>query len=93
MRIISIGPFGCMPSRIAEAVLSEKFTTTEKLELLQRSNGNKPISHSAVLSGKDRKLPFLAIETDGNAFPQIIEARLEAFSLQARRLHEKMLNH
>ena len=90
--IISIGPFGCMPSRIAEAVLSEKFTTTEKLELLQRSNGDTPIGHSAVLSGKDRKLPFLAIETDGNAFPQIIEARLEAFSLQARRLHEKMLN-
>jgi hypothetical protein len=81
-----------MPSRIAEAVLSEKFTTTEKLELLQRSNGDTPIAHSDVLSGKDRKLPFLAIETDGNAFPQIIEARLEAFSLQARRLHEKMLN-
>jgi predicted nucleotide-binding protein (sugar kinase/HSP70/actin superfamily) len=91
--IISIGPFGCMPSRIAEAVLSEKFTTTEKLELLQRANGDESISHSAVLSAKDRKLPFLAIETDGNAFPQIIEARLEAFSLQARRLHEKMLNH
>ncbi len=91
--IISIGPFGCMPSRIAEAVLSEKFTTTEKLELLQRSNGHSAMSHSAALSAKDRKLPFLAIETDGNAFPQIIEARLEAFSLQARRLHEKMLNH
>jgi len=91
--IISIGPFGCMPSRIAEAVLSEKFTTTEKLELLQRANGDSAISHSAALSAKDRKLPFLAIETDGNAFPQIIEARLEAFSLQAKRLHEKMLNH
>ena len=90
--IISIGPFGCMPSRIAEAVLSEKFTTTEKLELLQRANGSSAMRHSAALSAKDRKLPFLAIETDGNAFPQIIEARLEAFSLQARRLHEKMLN-
>ncbi|HTY24917.1 MAG TPA: acyl-CoA dehydratase activase [Desulfomonilaceae bacterium] len=89
--IISIGPFGCMPSRIAEAVLSEKFTTDEKLELLQRVNGKRPAGHAKVLSAKNRKLPFLAIETDGNAFPQIIEARLEAFSLQARRLHEQML--
>jgi hypothetical protein len=30
--IISIGPFGCMPSRVAEAILSEQFTTTEKKE-------------------------------------------------------------
>ena len=28
--IISIGPFGCMPSRVAEAVLSENFTIGEK---------------------------------------------------------------
>jgi hypothetical protein len=52
-------------------------------------NGHGP-NHSQLLA-KDQKLPFLAIETDGNAFPQIIEARLEAFALQARRLHEKML--
>ncbi len=89
--IISIGPFGCMPSRVAESILSEKFTTGEKLELLMRSNGSGPIRHGDLLKEKDRKLPFLAIETDGNAFPQIIEARLEAFALQARRLHERML--
>jgi predicted CoA-substrate-specific enzyme activase len=89
--IISIGPFGCMPSRVAESILSEQFTRGEKLELLQRTNGSAPTHYGAILQKKDRKLPFLAIETDGNAFPQIIEARLEAFSLQARRLHEEML--
>ncbi len=91
--IISIGPFGCMPSRVAESILSESFTAGEKLELLLKNNGDGPAAPAALLERKEQKLPFLAIETDGNAFPQIIEARLEAFSLQAKRLHEKMLNH
>ncbi|MEJ2718755.1 MAG: acyl-CoA dehydratase activase-related protein, partial [Deltaproteobacteria bacterium] len=89
--IISIGPFGCMPSRVAESILSEQFTRGRKQELLLRANGKDPSRHWRCLEKKDRKLPFLAIETDGNAFPQIIEARLEAFSLQAKRLHEEML--
>ncbi|WP_420208785.1 hypothetical protein [Candidatus Electronema sp. JC] len=33
----------------------------------------------------------MAIETDGNPFPQLIEARMEAFCLQAQRLNEQML--
>ncbi|NDV25338.1 activase [Desulfovibrio sp. JC010] len=76
--VISIGPFGCMPSRVAEAVLSEKFRAG--------SAGGKATSVVAP----DSRLPFLAIETDGNPFPQLIEARLEAFCLQAKRLHERM---
>lgn len=84
--IISIGPFGCMPTRLAEAILNEKFTTTEKLALA----GNHGTGRSPILE-PERKFPFLAIETDGNPFPQLIEARLEAFCLQAQRLHEKMM--
>jgi len=83
--VISIGPFGCMPSRLAEAVLNEKFNLLEKQRL---AKNNTPLSSSA---DKERKFPFLAIETDGNPFPQIIEARLEAFCLQAERLHGEML--
>jgi predicted CoA-substrate-specific enzyme activase len=83
--IISIGPFGCMPSRVAEAVLSEKFTTTEKALL------NGADQHWQPILAKERKLPFIAIETDGNPFPQLIEARMEAFCLQAQRLNEQML--
>jgi len=85
--VISIGPFGCMPSRVAEAVLSEVFTTTEKRELI-KNNGYK---HWEGILERERRFPFMAIETDGNIFPQIIEARLEAFTLQARRLSEMML--
>jgi len=76
--VISIGPFGCMPSRIAEAILNEKFTTNMKAKLKGGKTGDR-----------DSKMPFLAIETDGNPFPQIIEARLEAFILQAQRFHEE----
>lgn len=37
-------------------------------------------------------LPFLAIETDGSPFPQLIEANLESFVLQAKRIHKVILN-
>ncbi len=85
--IISIGPFGCMPTRLAESILNEKFTTSEKKALME-SHGETGWSH---ILEKESKLPFLAIETDGNPFPQLIEARLEAFCLQAQRLNEAML--
>jgi len=42
------------------------------------------------LSEKIQDLPFLAIESDGNRFPQIITAKLEAFLLQAGRIHEEI---
>lgn len=61
--VIAIGPFGCMPNRLSEAILSREM-------------------------GVD--LPFLAIESDGNLFPQIITAKLEVFLLQALRLHNMM---
>ncbi|WP_084503256.1 acyl-CoA dehydratase activase [Desulfatirhabdium butyrativorans] len=84
--VISIGPFGCMPSRIAEAVLYETFRTSMYRKV---TGGNGHVSK--WIAAEDRKLPFLSIETDGNPFPQLIEARLEAFCLQARRFHERMI--
>jgi predicted nucleotide-binding protein (sugar kinase/HSP70/actin superfamily) len=85
--VISIGPFGCMPSRLAESILSEKFTSTEKKAAL---NGHDFPHGLRPLLDEERRFPFLAIETDGNIFPQIIEARLEAFCLQAHRLNGVM---
>ena len=63
--VIAIGPFGCMPNRVAEAVLTPAM-----------DRGRSP-------------LPFLAIETDGTPFPQLIEARLEVFLMQAARVHAR----
>ena len=54
------------------------------------SNGGNHDKFDSILAD-DRKLPFLAIETDGRPFPQLIEARIEAFTLQAQRLNDEML--
>lgn len=63
--VIAIAPFGCMPNRLSEAVLSREMGS---------------------------ELPFLAVESDGNPFPQVITAKLEVFLLQASRLHKAMIS-
>ncbi|HKZ15997.1 MAG TPA: acyl-CoA dehydratase activase-related protein, partial [Geobacteraceae bacterium] len=81
--VISIGPFGCMPCRIAESIVS--YRLNEEKENFSRHNrkfwsrekGNLP-------------LPFLAIESDGNPFPQLVETRLESLLLSANRLKEEL---
>jgi predicted nucleotide-binding protein (sugar kinase/HSP70/actin superfamily) len=82
--VIAIGPFGCMPNRLAEAILSETMTARDKL-----ATDPADPALRAVLADID-DLPFLAIETDGAPFPQLITAKLEAFLLRAGRIHERM---
>jgi predicted nucleotide-binding protein (sugar kinase/HSP70/actin superfamily) len=82
--VIAIGPFGCMPNRLAEAILSQTMTARDKLA----ADPADPTLR-AVLAEVD-ELPFLAIETDGSPFPQLIAARLDAFLLRAGRIHERM---
>lgn len=85
--VISIGPFGCMPSRVSEAILSTHMTKTGKNEASKTSKrGEINIENTSYL-------PFLSIESDGNPFPAILEAKLEAFCLQAGRLHDKIKTH
>jgi len=81
--VISIGPFGCMPSRVAEAVLNKEMNAEGKKRL---TSWKKKAGQFADIG----ELPFLSIETDGMPFPQIIEANLEAFILQAKRVHERL---
>lgn len=70
--LISIGPFACMPTRIIDSILTPE---TKRIN-----------SQAAAERGAERvNLPFLSIETDGNPFPQTIEAQLEAFCLQVQR--------
>ncbi|MFW6266226.1 MAG: acyl-CoA dehydratase activase [Halanaerobiales bacterium] len=79
--VIIIGPFGCMPHRVAESILSESLEE-EKEKLIEDKEMKK-------LMDKFSSLPFLAIETDGSVFPQVIEARLEAFILQVERMNRE----
>jgi predicted CoA-substrate-specific enzyme activase len=83
---IAIGPFGCMPNRLSEAILAEAMKRDDKLA---GTSGDKRLR--ATLSDID-DLPFLAIESDGSPFPQQIHAKLEAFCLRASRLHQRMLD-
>ena len=83
--VIAIGPFGCMPNRLSEAILNETMNRKEKLKTDPK---NKRL-RSILAETED--LPFLAIESDGSPFPQLITAKLEAFCMRAERLHERML--
>ncbi len=83
--VIAIGPFGCMPNRLSEAILNETMNRDDKLATDPK---NKQLRN--VLTDLE-DLPFLAIESDGSPFPQLINAKLESFCLRARRLHENIL--
>lgn len=86
--VIAIGPFGCMPNRIAEAVAGSAL-----------AHGDLPAGCGKLahrILARHPHLPFMAVETDGNIFPQVVVARLESFVLQVKRLYrlireEKML--
>lgn len=80
--VVSIGPFGCMPSRVAEAVLKKEMNAAGKLRM------NVPFRNRELLRAIP-EFPFLAIETDGSPFPQLVEANLEAFVAQVLRVREK----
>jgi predicted CoA-substrate-specific enzyme activase len=83
--VISIGPFGCMPGRIAEALITDNINTS-KSKITDNPTLVKAIQE------KFPKLPFLSIEIDGNVLPQVTEARLESLCLQVNRLHEEVLS-
>ena len=83
--VIAIGPFGCMPNRISEAILGEIMTAGKKLAT---DPTNQKLQE--VLTDID-DLPFLAIESDGSPFPQLINAKLETFLLRADRFHQYMM--
>jgi predicted nucleotide-binding protein (sugar kinase/HSP70/actin superfamily) len=84
--VIAIGPFGCMPNRLAESLLNEAMKGEDKLA----SEPHNEELNAALTDVHD--LPFLAIESDGSPFPQLIHAKLEAFCLRAERMHLRMLS-
>ena len=79
--VLAIGPFGCMHHRVSESIITDKLEDMKERLAAEDSLGKEAIDNFA-------RLPFLAIESDGNAFPQVIEARLEAFCLQVERINE-----
>lgn len=82
--VLSIEPFGCMPGRIAESIISKKMNERKMEVAKDKKLVEEVMQHYP-------SLPFLAVETDGNPFPQVIEARLEVFCLQVKRVHKRIL--
>jgi hypothetical protein len=74
-----------MPNRIAEAILSNEMRSEVKGRLTGSNGWINPLLE------RIEELPFLAIESDGNPFPQIIMAKLETFLLQSARVHEEIM--
>ncbi len=83
--VIAIGPFGCMPNRLAEAILAKTMVRDRKLST---DPGNQRLRASLI---HYEDLPFLAVESDGSPFPQLINAKLETFCLRAERLHRDIM--
>lgn len=86
--VISLGPFACLQTRMAEAILKNNMTVGGKRAVTNRS----VFGDSLKDLPDDMPLPYLAIESDGNPYPQIIRAQLEVFGLQAKRVGEMMQN-
>lgn len=84
---ISVGPFGCMNSRMTEAVATVEMSVEGKEKASE--NAGRPVDVAELKKNTD-VLPFYCVELDGNPFSQIEEARFETFLLQAGRLHQEM---
>ena len=80
--IIAIQPFGCMPGRIAEAVLDRNLSHKKKERAIDRYLVEQVMEWFP-------RLPFLTLEVDGQVSTQGTEAKLEAFVLQVQRMHAK----
>jgi predicted CoA-substrate-specific enzyme activase len=80
--VINIGPFGCMPVRFTEAVVSNNTDMASKAEALNQAGEEISFAQFA----ENERIPFLTIECDGNPYPQLLEARFESFCLQAARI-------
>ncbi|UCF31883.1 MAG: CoA activase [bacterium] len=81
--VISMGPFGCMPCRIAESIIGHRLV--EDKPHFSRNRGD-----FWTVNRNRLPLPFLALETDGNAPSQLTETRLESFILSAHRLKREL---
>lgn len=81
---IAIGPFGCLPNRIAEAILTHTMDEAKPGITCNRDLVAKVLEEHPTL-------PFLAIESDGGVFPQALQAKLENFCLQVHRIHDTVV--
>lgn len=81
--VVVIGPFGCMPTRIASSILSYIMTSEKKVK---RSQDPKVLK----ISEKFSRCPVLFVEADGNPLPPITLSQMEVFSVVAKTVGQAM---
>jgi hypothetical protein len=84
--IVNVGPFGCIQTRLADAVTVPTANVRGKRESFACAGASWP----ALGLADDKRIPFLTVESDGNPYPQLLEARFESFCLQAARVAKEM---
>lgn len=80
--IANVGPFGCMQTRFGDAVIIPRMDMKGKRASFKHV-GKK--LHLSEFTDED-KIPFLSVESDGNPYPQLLEARFDSFCLEAERI-------
>jgi len=80
--VANVGPFGCMQTRFADAIIIPQADARGKMASMRHMNKSTDLG---VFTEEDR-IPFLSVESDGNPYPQLLEARFDAFCLSAARI-------
>ena len=83
--IVVIGPFGCMPTRIAQSILAYTMNSQEKTRI---SRYDKQVDE---LAGEFSKCPIFFIEVDGSPMPPIAKSQFEVFIMTSKKVGEKMV--
>ncbi len=84
--IVNVGPFGCMQCRFGDAITIPQADVEGKKRVF-RGLGCEPELHGFA---ECERIPYLSIESDGNPYPQLLEARFESFCLAAARAAHKI---
>lgn len=82
--VVVIGPFGCMPTRIAQSILAYTMNSQEKLKICQY---DKQVNK---LAGEFSKCPIFFVEVDGSPMPPITKSQFEVFTMTSKKVGEKM---
>lgn len=80
--VVNIGPFGCMQTRFGDAITIPQANVKGK----KLSYAHTGKTFDMPVFQDDERIPFLSIESDGNPYPQLLDARFESFCLQAKRI-------
>lgn len=81
--VVVVGPFGCMPTRLASGILTYTMSVEDKV-------ASDPHCIPEALRKSCSHCPFITLETDGVALSPITCSSLDAFCVVAKRVHGVM---